>query len=52
VCCGLARTPWFDYLLVSPREMRSIVAGTGWRVTRLFESGGPVYVGMLEKLGT
>lgn len=49
VCCARARTPWFDYLLVSPREMHSIAAGTGWRVTRLFESGGPVYVGMLEK---
>ena len=42
-------TPWFDYLLVSPREMRAIVAGTGWRVARLVRSRGPLYVGVLEK---
>jgi SAM-dependent methyltransferase len=47
---GLACTPWFDYLLVSPREMRSIVAGTGWRVARLLRSRGPMYVGVLEKV--
>jgi SAM-dependent methyltransferase len=32
---GQARTPWFDYLIVSPREMRKIVEGTGWHVARL-----------------
>ncbi len=48
---GRACTPWFDYLLVSPREMRAIVAGTGWRVTRLIRSGGPMYVAVLEKAG-
>jgi SAM-dependent methyltransferase len=49
VRCGHARTPWFDYLLVSPREMRSIVAGTGWRIARLLKSRDPVYVAVLEK---
>jgi len=29
VRCGGARTPWFEYLLVSPREMRALVVGTG-----------------------
>ncbi|NIA16602.1 MAG: methyltransferase domain-containing protein [Nitrospiraceae bacterium] len=24
-------TPWFDYLLVSPREMRGLLVGTPWR---------------------
>jgi len=49
--CGRACTPWFDYLLVSPREMGAIVAGTGWRVAKLIRSNGPVYVGVLEKAG-
>jgi SAM-dependent methyltransferase len=50
ICHGHARTPWFDYLIVSPREMRGIVAGTGWRVTRLLGATGPLYVGVLEKV--
>jgi SAM-dependent methyltransferase len=28
--------PWFDYLIVSPDEMRELVEGTGWRVGRVF----------------
>ena len=27
-------TPWFDYLMVSPEEMETLVDGTGWRVTQ------------------
>lgn len=50
ICHGPARTPWFDYLIVSPREMREIVAGTGWQVTRLIGATGPLYVGVLEKV--
>jgi SAM-dependent methyltransferase len=46
---GHARTPWFDYLFVSPREMRAIVGGTGWRVSRLIRASGPIYVAVLEK---
>ena len=38
------------YLIVSPREMRAIVAGTGWRVARLIRTTGEMYVGVLEKL--
>ena len=45
---GHARTPWFDYLLVSPREMRAIVVGTGWRVARVIRGTGPMYIGVLE----
>jgi SAM-dependent methyltransferase len=43
-------TPWFDYLIVSPEEMKRIVAGTGWRVHRLIKSTGPVHVAVIEKL--
>jgi len=47
---GHARTPWFDYLIVSPREMRKIVAETGWRVARLIRTNGAIYVAVLEKV--
>lgn len=40
---------WFDYLLVSPREMEEIVTGTGWRVERFIRTRGPLYVGVLTK---
>jgi len=42
-------TPWFDYLLVSKDEMRQIVAGTGWRIGRCFDSKRSVYVAVIEK---
>ena len=28
-------SPWFDYLMVSPDEMKGILEGTGWRVERV-----------------
>jgi len=49
VRCGRAGTPWFDYLIVSPREMRALVAGTGWRVARVLDAKEAVYVAVLEK---
>jgi len=42
-------TPYMDYLFVSKDEMRKIVTGTGWRITRFLDSDGPVYVAVLEK---
>jgi len=42
-------TPWFDYLMVCRDEMRRIIAGTGWRVARTFDSRGSVYIAVLEK---
>ena len=42
-------TPWFDYLLVSKDEMRSILDGTGWQVARFIDSRGPAYVAVIEK---
>ncbi len=42
-------TPYFDYLLVSKDEMRQIAAGTGWKVSRFFDSKGSIYIGVLEK---
>ena len=42
-------TPWFDYLMVSQQEMRTILRGTGWRVTRLIAKGPSPYVAVIEK---
>jgi SAM-dependent methyltransferase len=42
-------TPWLDYLFVSKEEMEQIVEGTGWRVARYYDSGGPNYISLLEK---
>ncbi len=42
-------TPWFDYLFVSKVELRRIVAGTGWRIARIFDGAGPRYIAVLEK---
>jgi SAM-dependent methyltransferase len=45
-----AATPWFDYLLVSPVEMKNIVNGTGWRVRRLLEGNRPSYVAVIDRV--
>jgi len=42
-------TPWFDYLFVSPEELRSLLKGTGWRLERLLRSSGPTYIAILAK---
>ncbi len=40
---------WFDYLLVSKKEMENILAGTGWKVKKYIESGKFMYVAIIEK---
>lgn len=41
---------WFEYLLVSPKEMKEIVVGTGWHVDRvIMPRSGPLYVGVVRK---
>lgn len=42
--------PWFDYLFVSPDEMRELVKGTGWRVAQVFGRGAQ-YCAVIEKEG-
>jgi SAM-dependent methyltransferase len=42
-------TPWFDYLFVSPDELRKLVEGTGWRIARLLDAEETLYVAVLEK---
>lgn len=42
-------TPWFDYLCVSPDEMRNILKDTGWKIKSLLDSDGPLYIAIIEK---
>jgi hypothetical protein len=40
---------WFDYLIVSKREMEEMLKGTGWRIREFVDSGNSVYVAVIEK---
>ena len=43
-------SPWFDYLLVSKREMIGILKGTGWKIMRFISSKkSPAYVAIMER---
>lgn len=42
-------TPWFDYLIVSPDELRELLEGTGWDVARLIEGEAGMYAAVIEK---
>lgn len=45
-----SRSPYFDYLLVSPTELKKILQGTGWTIKTILPSDGPQYVAVIEKL--
>ena len=40
---------WFDYLLVSPKEMEQLLSGSDWKVERLIGSGEPSYYAVIGK---
>jgi len=40
---------WFDYLLVSKKEMQEILKGTGWRIRKFINSKKSSYVAIIEK---
>jgi len=42
---------WFDYLLVSQKELKSILSGTGWQIAKILADQGPGYTAILEKDG-
>ena len=44
----LLKTPWFDYLMVSPEELEELLAGTGWHLARTIDSGD-TYVAVIDK---
>ena len=45
-------TPWFDYLMVSPAEMESLLDGTGWRVAKQYQGAGAraIYTAIIERI--
>ncbi|HWN38873.1 MAG TPA: class I SAM-dependent methyltransferase [Gammaproteobacteria bacterium] len=44
-------TPWFDYLMVSPAEMETLLSGTGWRVSKVYEAAGVrFYTAAIERI--
>jgi hypothetical protein len=43
---------WFDYLLVSQREMKEILAGTGWQISKVLSDKGPGYTAVITKTKT
>jgi len=44
-------TPWFDYWLVSKKELAAILKGTGWRAARFFDTAGGRYIAVVGKTG-
>ena len=42
-------TPWFEYLIISKRQMKKILQGTGWKVKRFLGSQGPAYIAVIMK---
>lgn len=43
------KSPYFDYLIVSPKELDQILDGTGWKVNRLINSDFGQYVAVIDK---
>jgi len=40
---------WFDYLMVSKKEMNQILEGTGWKIKELLDSENSNYIAIIEK---
>lgn len=40
---------WFDYLLVSKKEMKGILKGTGWGAKRFIQGKDSIYVAIIKK---
>jgi SAM-dependent methyltransferase len=40
---------WFDYLFVSPQELKKLLEGTDWKVKKIFNEKDPTYIAVLEK---
>ena len=47
---GKLASPWFDYLFVSQKELKQLIAGTGWKVKKFInDRGNPSYGVVLKK---
>lgn len=40
---------WFDYLLVSRKEMKKILSGTGWKIRKFISSKNSMYFAIIQK---
>ncbi len=40
---------WFDYLLVSPKEMETLLKGSEWQIDQLIGTGEPSYYAVIRK---
>jgi len=41
---------WFDYLLVSKKEMKKILNGTGWKIKKFIDSKNSMYIAVIQKV--
>jgi len=41
---------WFDYLIVSKKEMKKILKNTGWKVKKFIDSDNSGYIALIEKV--
>jgi len=41
---------WFDYLIVSKKEMEEILKGTGWKIREFIDSEDSLYIAIIEKV--
>ena len=41
---------WFDWLMVSKKEMVEILNGTGWKVKEFIESEDAQYIAIIKKM--
>jgi SAM-dependent methyltransferase len=46
---GHFASEWFDWLFVSADELRELVTGTGWQITRVLTDATAGYVAVLER---
>ncbi len=46
---GKYATKWFDWLMVSKKEMKEILNETGWQVRKFIDSDDAQYVAIIEK---
>jgi hypothetical protein len=38
-----------DYLMVSVKEMKQILKGTGWNAQKILKSTGSIYIAVIQK---
>lgn len=41
---------WFDWLMVSKKEMKKILKGTGWKIKEFIDSNDSQYIAIIEKM--